>query len=165
MLYQPGDLVLGKYRIDRFIGKGASAEVYLATHLELKAPRALKVLSRDLPGVGTTAFGDYRQRFQLEAQLGARIDHPNVIRVHDFHQDEDTLLPVMDYAAGRQAMAITRSTWSKSWTGPSRDPRDRPMMAIPAHLGKPQTLDSWPRQAHVGSGPKPRVRLLKRGRP
>jgi basic membrane protein A len=100
MLYQPGDLVLGKYRVDRFIGKGASAEVYLATHLELKAPRALKVLSRELPGVGTTAFGDYRQRFQLEAQLGARIDHPNVIRVHDFHQDEDTLILVMEFAAG-----------------------------------------------------------------
>jgi serine/threonine protein kinase len=100
MLYQPGDLVLGKYRVDRFIGKGASAEVYLATHLELKAPRALKILSRDLPGVGTTAFGDYRQRFQLEAQLGARIDHPNVIRVYDFHQEEDSLILVMEYAAG-----------------------------------------------------------------
>jgi formylglycine-generating enzyme required for sulfatase activity len=100
MLYQPSDIVLGKYRVERFIGKGASAEVYLATHLELKAPRALKVLSRELPGVGSTAFGDYCQRFQLEAQLGARINHPNVIQVHDFHQDEDTLALVMEYAAG-----------------------------------------------------------------
>jgi formylglycine-generating enzyme required for sulfatase activity len=100
MLHQPGDLVLAKYRVERFIGKGASAEVYLATHLELKAPRALKILSRDLPGVGTTAFGDYRQRFQLEAQLGARIDHPNVIRVYDFHQEEDSLILVMEFATG-----------------------------------------------------------------
>jgi formylglycine-generating enzyme required for sulfatase activity len=100
MLYQPGDVVLGKYRVERFIGKGASAEVYLATHLELKAPRALKILSRDLPGVGTTAFGDYSQRFQLEAQLGARINHPSVIQVHDFHQDAETLVLVMEYAAG-----------------------------------------------------------------
>jgi formylglycine-generating enzyme required for sulfatase activity len=100
MLYQPGDVVLSKYRVERFIGKGASAEVYLVTHLELKAPRALKILSRDLPGVGSTAFGDYSQRFQLEAQLGARINHPNVIQVHDFHEDEVTLLLVMEYAAG-----------------------------------------------------------------
>jgi cyclophilin family peptidyl-prolyl cis-trans isomerase len=100
MLYQPGAIILGKYRIDRFIGKGASAEVYLATHLELKAPRSLKILSRDLPGVGSTAFGDYRQRFELEAQLGARINNSNVIQVYDFHQDEDSLVLVMEYAAG-----------------------------------------------------------------
>jgi len=100
MLYHPNDILLDKYHLEATIGEGAFAQVYRATHLKLKGLRALKVLRRDAPGIGSTEFGDYRQRFELEAQLGERIDHPNVIRVYDFEQDEDQLILVMEYAPG-----------------------------------------------------------------
>ena len=45
MQYQPGQIILnGKYRIEAFVGQGAFAQVYRATHVSLQKPRALKVL-------------------------------------------------------------------------------------------------------------------------
>ncbi len=100
MPYSAGHILLNKYRIESSIGQGAFGEVYLATHLGLNAPRALKILRRDAPGIGSSEYADFRARFQLEAQLGAQLDHPNIIRVHDFEQDKKTLILAMEYAAG-----------------------------------------------------------------
>jgi len=103
-------ILLGKYQFERLIGQGAFAQVLLATHLELKVPRALKVLRKDAPGLGSSEFGDYRQRFQLEAQLGAQLHHPNVIEVYDFGREGDMLVLVMEYAAaGNLAAPIARA--------------------------------------------------------
>ena len=100
MTYNQGDILLNKYRIEALIGQGAFAQVYHATHLALNAPRALKILRRDAPGVGSSEFTDFHARFQLEAQLGAKLDHPNIIRVYDFEQDGETLILTMEYAEG-----------------------------------------------------------------
>ena len=102
MTLQPNDLILnGKYRIDALIGEGAFAQVYRATHLQLQASRALKILRHDAPGVGSTEFADYAQRFQLEAQLGAKLNNqPHIIQVHDFGRDGEMLILVMEYASG-----------------------------------------------------------------
>ena len=100
MSYKSGEKVLGKYRIESLLGKGAFAEVYRAIHLELNTHRAIKILRKDAPGLGSTEYGDYQNRFQLEAQLGAKLDHPNIIRVHDFERDGKNLILVMEYAAG-----------------------------------------------------------------
>lgn len=93
-------MVNGKYRIEKFIGAGSGGEVYLATHLELQAPRALKVLRRDASGIGSNEYGYFVERFQLEAQLGARLSHPHLIQVHDFERLDETLILVMEYAPG-----------------------------------------------------------------
>jgi formylglycine-generating enzyme required for sulfatase activity len=101
MAFKPGDVIVcGRYRVERLLGKGAFARVYLVRHLELDVDRAVKVLTRDTPGVGSTLFDDYQARFRLEAQLGARLDHPHVIKVHDFEAHEDALYLVMEYAPG-----------------------------------------------------------------
>jgi eukaryotic-like serine/threonine-protein kinase len=98
MTYQPGDILLDKYRIDESIGRGAFAEVYRATHIELNVPRALKVLRKDAPGMGSTIYDDFEMRFRLEVQLGARINHPNVIQVYDVERLDGDLILVMEYA-------------------------------------------------------------------
>jgi eukaryotic-like serine/threonine-protein kinase len=54
MTYTPGEILLEKYRVEALIGQGAFGEVYRVTHLSLNVPRALKVLRRDTPGVGST---------------------------------------------------------------------------------------------------------------
>ena len=98
---ETGQFILnGKYRVLEFLGQGAFAQVYRVRHLELKVDRAVKVVSRDTPGVGSTVLDDFRARFRLEAQLGARLDHPNVIRIHDFEEAEGRLYLVMEYAPG-----------------------------------------------------------------
>ena len=100
MSYQPGDIFLNKYHVKSLVGQGAFGEVYHVTHLRLSAPRAVKLLRRDSPGIGSQDFQKARERFEFEAQLGARLDHPNVIRVYDFEEAEGELYLVMEYAHG-----------------------------------------------------------------
>lgn len=81
----PGELVAGKYRIERSLGAGGMAHVFAAHHELLDKPIALKVLSRvaqptDDPEreLYVKTFFD---RFVAEARAAARIDSPHVTRV------------------------------------------------------------------------------------
>ncbi len=65
-------------RVDRRLGKGGMAEVYLATQLSLGRKIALKVLSAE----DSMSAGD-AERFEREAQTIARLDHPNIVGIHD----------------------------------------------------------------------------------
>jgi len=101
MTFQSGDLILNdRYRIEAQIGEGAYGTVYRAVHADLGVTRAIKVLRHDAPGVGTADFDAYRRRFQLEFQVVARLDHPNVLKVHDFVEENGVLYAVLEYAPG-----------------------------------------------------------------
>ncbi len=101
MTLQPGELILnGKYRVERLLGRGAFGEVYLVTHLLLDAALAIKVLRKDAPGMGSTQFDRYRDRFLLEAQLGKRLNQPNVVRVDDCVEEDGVLYLVMEFCEG-----------------------------------------------------------------
>jgi serine/threonine protein kinase len=80
-----GDLsgqLLGRYRLESRIGSGAFGTVYRARHADLDLPRALKVLRAEVAG-----DPDLRRRFLQEARTAAALDHPNVVRVHDYAGD------------------------------------------------------------------------------
>ncbi len=104
MTYNPGDILLNEYRIEQKIGEGAFGEVYLVTNLALKVQRAVKVLRQDTPGLGSKEFESNRARFQLEAQLGARLNNPtanpHLLQVHSFKALDGLLLLEMEYAPG-----------------------------------------------------------------
>jgi serine/threonine protein kinase len=94
---EPGD-VIGRCRTIRELGRGGVGTVYLATHQTLQIEVALKVLSPSL-SMDNPALAE---RFIREAQLAARIRHPNVIAVMDAAHDETTGLYyiVMEYVGG-----------------------------------------------------------------
>jgi hypothetical protein len=71
-------VVEGKYRLERLIGKGGMGAVYQAHDLRLDRTVALKVMTG-------AAFGNAAaiRRFTREARASARLDHPNIVRVHD----------------------------------------------------------------------------------
>lgn len=94
---EPGD-VIGRCRIIRELGRGGVGTVYLATHQTLQIEVALKILSPSL-SLDNPALAE---RFIREAQLAARIRHPNVIAVMDAAQDEATELYfiVLEYVGG-----------------------------------------------------------------
>ncbi len=111
-VYRAGDIVLRDYQIEAFIGEGGFGEVYRARGIRLTSQLfALKILQRaDLSQAGYEAA---LNRFTQEASLGFKINHPGIVRVFGFSQDEvsEQLVLVMAYAAGgslRQAINARR---------------------------------------------------------
>src|SRR5947209_930138 len=93
-----GSVVAG-YRIERLLGAGGMGEVYLARHPSLPRYDALKVLSAELSG-----DPDFRGRFVREADVAARLDHPNIVSIHNRGQtDEGQLWIAMQYVDGTDA--------------------------------------------------------------
>ena len=71
-----GRIIAGQFRVERLLGVGAMARVYLAGQLGLERPVALKILHRELASdVAATA------RLRREATIGARLRHPNLAEV------------------------------------------------------------------------------------
>ena len=104
MTYNPGDILLDKYQIENLLGQGSFGDVYKVTHLGLSVTRAIKVLMRDAPGIGSTLYSDSQGRFQLEAKLGAKLNSPTpnpyLLQVHDVYISAQLNLLEMDYASG-----------------------------------------------------------------
>jgi serine/threonine-protein kinase len=87
---------LGQYRLQRRLGTGGMGEVYLAEHLLLRRPCAVKLIRPEQAGDRTTL-----QRFEREVQAMATLTHPNTVEVFDYgHADDGTFYCVMEYLPG-----------------------------------------------------------------
>ncbi len=108
-MLQPGETLFNnKYRIERLLGEGAYSKVYLAYDLEINNPRAIKVLRREIPGLSSQEYQVYKKRFQEEASLGDRYNHPNLVRVYGFHEEDGMLGLVMEYCKGGSLRDLLR---------------------------------------------------------
>ncbi len=88
--------------IERVLGRGGMGVVYKARHKALDRDVALKVLPSSV--AGEKAFAE---RFQREARALAKLQHPNIVAVHDFGMTDGLFWLVMEYVEGaniRQAM-------------------------------------------------------------
>jgi serine/threonine protein kinase len=94
-LPQKGDVVAGKYQIDRMLGSGGMGAVYQVTHRVTGKAFAIKWL---LPRL--SAQTDAVQRFIREAQVAGRVDHPNIVEVYDVGQEGETFYMVMELLQG-----------------------------------------------------------------
>ncbi len=100
----PRGAIIDKYCIEHVLGRGGFAVVYRATHLLLGTPVAIKLirpraLARQ-PGLAALLC--------QEARFAARINHPNVVRVHDVTHNERITYVVMEYIDGRSLAEIIR---------------------------------------------------------
>ncbi len=101
-----GQMVAGKYRLNRILGTGGMATVWSATNVFTEREFAIKFL---LPQVARTA--DAGRRFLLEAKVSARINHPNIIEIIDVGQAEDgALFLVMELLTGMPLDEAVRSS-------------------------------------------------------
>lgn len=92
-----GTLVRGKYRILAKIGQGGMGSVYKVMHTRFKEVRAIKVISPEL--ASDTSFV---RRFEQEAIITRKLQHPNAVRVEDIDEAEDGRpFIVMEYIEGR----------------------------------------------------------------
>jgi serine/threonine-protein kinase len=87
---------LGQYRLIRRIGAGNMGEVYLAEHVLLRQPCAIKLIRPDRAADAGTL-----SRFEREVQATSRLNHWNTVRIYDYgYTDEGTFYYVMEYLAG-----------------------------------------------------------------
>lgn len=87
---------VGKCKILRRVGFGATAIVYLARHEGLDMPVAVKILRKEL----SETKPHFAERFLREARMAARLEHPNMVRVIDCGVENDLHYMVMDYVDG-----------------------------------------------------------------
>lgn len=102
MTITPGDQ-LGVYRIIEPLGQGGMATVFKAYHPALDRYVAIKILH--------PAFKEDKNfiaRFEREARIVAKLDHPNIVPVFDFAQHDDMPYLVMRYIEGKTLKAILR---------------------------------------------------------
>jgi serine/threonine-protein kinase len=108
-----GELIAGKYRLVRKLGRGAMGSVWEATHLALETPVAVKFLTWDATASSSqieTASAssdsssqkrqDARARFEREAKAAAQIRSANVVQVFDYGVDRAVPFIVMELLSG-----------------------------------------------------------------
>jgi serine/threonine protein kinase len=99
-----GEVVGGRYRIDRKLAEGGMGEVYLAEHVELQKRVALKIMLRSL-----SADPQFVARFKAEAVSVTRIGHQDIVDVSDFGQTDDgRFYFVMEWLDGVTLTALAR---------------------------------------------------------
>ncbi|NRR31437.1 serine/threonine protein kinase [Oxalobacteraceae bacterium] len=92
---------LGRYQLLRVLGRGAMGLVYEASDPKLNRRVAIKVIQTsriDDPAVRA----EYSARFIQEAQAVARLNHPNIVTVYDFGEENGIAYLVMELIAGEE---------------------------------------------------------------
>ncbi len=92
---QKGTMVDERYRLDRKIGSGGMADVWLADDTELDRQVAIKILHDRF-----AQDAEFVQRFQREAQSAAGLQHPNVVGIFDRGAFDGTYFIAMEYVDG-----------------------------------------------------------------
>ena len=86
---------LGEYQLETLLGQGGMARVYLAVDVRLKRRAVVKVIDppfRDDP--------DYVMRFEREARAISQLDHPNIVKLFRFDEQDGWLYMAMQYVDG-----------------------------------------------------------------
>ncbi len=101
MLPQWVSQFLGRYQVTGVIGQGGMGIVLKAHDPELRRVVAVKVLFPNL-----AADSELVERFRREAWIGANLDHPSIVAIHDVGQEGSSPYVVMEYIEGRPLSAI-----------------------------------------------------------
>ena len=92
--FQPPELINGNYRIERKLGQGGMATVYLAHDVRHDRKVAVKVLHPEL----SAAFRS--EQFLAEIRTMAQLQHPHILQLHDSGEVDGLLFYVMPYVEG-----------------------------------------------------------------
>jgi serine/threonine-protein kinase len=86
---------IGPYEILALLGAGGMGEVYKARDTKLNRVVALKTLPAE-----KVAGADRKRRFLVEAQAASRLNHPNIVTIHDISEENGVCFIAMEYVAG-----------------------------------------------------------------
>src|SRR5258708_19147954 len=96
-MQSPGKI--GKYTILETLGKGAMGIVYKGFGRGVERHVAMKIIRKEL--LGHERAAEIVQRFRNEAQAGGRLQHPGIVSVYEYGEDEATAFIAMEFVEGR----------------------------------------------------------------
>jgi serine/threonine protein kinase len=88
---------VGRYEVQRVVGKGAMGVVYLAYDPQIGRRVALKTI-RPAEGARPEEIEESRTRFLREARAAGKLLHPNIVTIFDVFEDRGILYIAMEYA-------------------------------------------------------------------
>ncbi|CAI5450774.1 unnamed protein product [Caenorhabditis angaria] len=91
---QPEDVHVGKYKLMKTIGKGNFAKVKLAKHVITGQEVAIKIIDK------TALNPSSLQKLFREVKIMKQLDHPNIVKLYQVMETEQTLYLVLEYASG-----------------------------------------------------------------
>lgn len=99
--------VIGRYEIDRELGRGAMGIVYLGRDPKLSRRVAIKTLN--YARFEEDQLDGFKERFFREAEAAGRLNHPNIVTVYDAGEEHDLAFIAMDYVQGTTLKAFTKA--------------------------------------------------------
>jgi len=101
-----GEVLRGRYKVQRIIGQGGSGSIYLADDLRLSGRQcALKEVEHN-QSLNEDLIKEARDQFLREATVLARLDHPNLPKVSDFFSIQIRDYLVMDFVPGKDLRTL-----------------------------------------------------------
>jgi serine/threonine-protein kinase len=99
--------MLGRYQVDKEIGRGAMGMVYLGHDPKIGRTVAIKtlMLSQEFEG---EKLVEVKERFFREAETAGRLNHPNIVTIYDVGEDQDMSYIAMDYLKGMDLLGYSK---------------------------------------------------------
>jgi CHASE2 domain-containing sensor protein/tRNA A-37 threonylcarbamoyl transferase component Bud32 len=94
---------LGRYQVDKEIGKGAMGAVYLGRDPKINRVVAIKTMALSEEFAGHE-LDEAKARFFREAETAGRLNHPNIVTIYDAGEDQDLAYIAMEYLQGQDLM-------------------------------------------------------------
>jgi len=164
---EPGSMLYGRYPIIGLIGSGGMGAVYLAEDNRLPGRRCAVKETRLAQGLSDQTVQALRDQFHREANILARLDHPNLPKVSDYFSEGDRDYLVMDYVPGpdlhqmaadaRQAGRFLAESTVLDWTSQLCDALSY------LHGQKPTVLHRDVKPSNIKLTPEGRVKLVDFG--
>ncbi len=98
---------IGKYEVRRALGKGAMGTVYEGFDPVIERRVAIKTILREY--LEAAQAEEAVARFKREAQAGGRLNHPGIVSVYEYGEDEGGAYIVMEYVEGKELRQWFRS--------------------------------------------------------
>ncbi len=98
--------VLGRYEVEKELGKGAMGTVYYGRDPKINRVVAIKTLALASEFEGTD-LAQAKERFFHEAETAGRLNHPNIVTIYDAGEDHDLAYIAMEYLEGKELTAYT----------------------------------------------------------
>ncbi|MDH5572449.1 MAG: serine/threonine-protein kinase [Gammaproteobacteria bacterium] len=99
--------MLGRYKIDRELGRGAMGLVYLGHDPKIGRTVAIKTMSLSSE-FEADKLEDIKQRFFREAETAGRLNHPNIVTIYDVGEDQELSYIAMDYLKGSNLLGYCK---------------------------------------------------------